>query len=104
MAESNAKEASVNKPAETQAVKGDALASATASVLASIEKITTSQSPVSFSSSPNAEMPSVFCCAHDAVKVHFLNQQQFFFIGDLQLMPPNEPVVSSMFPLVLVTL
>lgn len=45
MAESNAEEASVNKPAETQAVKGDALASTTASVLASIEKITTSQSP-----------------------------------------------------------
>ncbi len=39
-----AKEASVNKPAEKQAVKGAALASATACVLSSIEKITTSQS------------------------------------------------------------
>lgn len=60
MAESNAKEASVNKPAEKQAVKGHALASSIASVLVSIKKITTSQSPVSFASSPNAKAPSVF--------------------------------------------
>lgn len=44
MAESDAKEASVNKPAEKQAVKGDA----SASVLVSVEKLTTSQSPVCF--------------------------------------------------------
>lgn len=34
MAESNAKEASVNKPAEKEAVKGDDLASTTVFVLA----------------------------------------------------------------------
>lgn len=46
MAESDAKEASVNKLTEKQAVKGDALASNSVSV--SLQKITTSQSLVSF--------------------------------------------------------
>lgn len=56
MPESNAKETAVNKMAEEQAVKGDALASTTASLLVSVEKITASQSLVSFSSFPYAEM------------------------------------------------
>ena len=73
-AESNAKEASVNKPSERQAVK-EALASVIAFVLISLGKISTSQSL--FSSSPNTEMHPVFCCVPDAVRVLCKSAEDF---------------------------
>lgn len=92
MAESNAKEASVNK----QAVEGDTLASTAASVLVSSEK-RTNWSLVSFSpSSPNAEKYPQSSAAPMMLSGYSFINSNIYSTADLQLM--NEPIVSFMLP------